>query len=273
MLLLKILYAIVFKYLEGTLKQTLKSIKNHIYVFHVLAILTVLSVGYLFGTSILDNIHLGYLRYKMNDVVAVTNNKGSGGTGWVTKGASGKFVIITNAHVCGVQENGYVYVTYRGDIYLLKVIKLYADHDLCAIQAPESATSGFSIAFYSRYGSRVCTLGHPYLEPNTITCGEYSGSVEMTVLYKQNVSPEECKGKGYELIQADLSLAFFGLQNFCVRHLTAEASSISILPGNSGSPDVNIFGNVVGVAFAANQYGTRSYHVPLSELKKFLGEL
>ncbi len=88
------------------------------------------------------------------------------------------------------------------------------------------------------------------------------------------MSKEECSDETYELIPVnDPTANMFGIDSACVRVLDSQSSSVSILPGNSGSCTVNIYGNVVAVAFAGNEGGTRSYHVPLAALQDFLGSL
>lgn len=211
----------------------------------------------------------------MKDVVIVHNYLGSGGTGWVTT-VKGKTYVITNGHVCGVAVDGMVVVNYRGEDYLVKVIGAWDKHDLCAVEAPPNVTGGFKIASDVVQGEVVYTLGHPYLEPNTITKGELSGLAATRIQIGQNLTPAQCSGEGYELIpsvQINPFLLLGGIENICIRTLTAQASPVTILPGNSGSPTVNIYGNVVAVAYAANEFGTRSYHVPLEFLKEFLGNL
>lgn len=255
----------------------LSFIRRYSPYLQAIAFVALFGIGILFGTGFLDNVHQFYLKHSMKNVVKIQNSKGSGGTGWITSSTkSGKTVIITNAHVCGLAENGYVYVSYNYDRYLLKVITKFDKHDLCAIEAPSTAAKGYRIAANNDYAESVYTLGHPLLEPRSLSKGEYSGTVQVTIMQGMNVDENDCKGEGYQLVPGeqlgDLAL-LFGIKNICIRTLWANASTIVILPGNSGSPDVNIFGHVVGVAFAANEAGTRSYHVPLEYLKEFLGQL
>jgi len=230
--------------------------------------------GAVFGVGILTNIHSAYLRALSHWTVLIHNSKGSGATGFIARGKSNKKYIITNAHVCDLAEDGNVFVYYWGDEYRLKVVKKYPTNDLCAIEAPKSAGLAVNIANNFKEGEAAYAIGHPLLEPLTVTLGELSGPVSISVLIGKNVKPEECTGETYRFI--DLSgtlMGIFGVDNVCVRDLEAEASTVSILPGNSGSAVVNTFGSVIGVAFAANEAGTRSYIVPLSDLKDFLNSL
>lgn len=63
------------------------------------------------------------------------------------------------------------------------------------------------------------------------------------------------------------------IHNAYIRILSRGVVMLTNSAGNSGSPAVNLYGSVVAVAFAANEAGSRSYFVPLSDLKNFLNEL
>ena len=245
--------------------------KNIKYLIAVLSILLVSVVGSVFGTSILNNVHLKYLRYLGKDTVLIRNSTGAGATGFLIKGKSGKYHIMTNGHVCGLQENGKLLATYRGDTYVVNVESKYPFNDLCSISAPGQVSSGFTIAKSREYGESAYSIGHPLLEPLSVAAGELSGPVTVSILVGLNLPKEQCQGVTYEY-KDDLGglAALFGINSACIRHLEAEASTLSIQPGNSGSPVVNIYGHVIAVVFAANESGTRSYLVPLSNLAEFI---
>ena len=263
-----------FLSLKGRISSLLFNLKFILSVHTLIAasVAGFLAFNYFFGYGILENAHLKYMRYLMKDVVLVHNFSGSGGTGWITK-VKDKRYVITNAHVCGLAYDNTIIVNYRGEDYVVTVVKIYPKHDLCAIEAPISAKGGFRIASSTERGESVYTLGHPYLEPHTITKGELSGIVMVSIANRE-MSQKECVGEGYRW--QDLRGTLYelaGIEGMCLRSLISEASPVPILPGNSGSPTVNIYGNVVAVAFAANEPGTRSYHVPIGYIKKFLSEL
>lgn len=243
-------------------------------VLGIVALTAVFTYLAFFGVGIFNNLHSVFLRVLAQGTVLIHNSTGGGATGFIVKGKSGKKYVMTNAHVCGLAEDGKVFVIYRGDEYRLKVIKKYQYNDLCAIEAPLNAGFAVNIARNFVNGESAYAIGHPLLEPTTITLGELSGLVEISIMVATNITKEECSGETYEFIDLAGSFAsIFGIKSACVRHLEAEASSINILPGNSGSAVVNIFGSVIGVAFAANESGTRSYIVPLSDLVDFLNGL
>lgn len=227
-----------------------------------------------FGVSVLNNVHLRYLCGFGEKTVLIHALNGAGATGFLVSGKSGKKYIMTNNHVCELFKSGPVFGTYRGDEYVLDIEKSYPLNDLCAIKAPYTSGKGFKVAKNYTIGNSTYTLGHPQLEPLSLSIGELSETVFITIMKKQNATPEECSGPTYELIEDTNPFGLaLGILNFCVRHLEANTSSMVILPGNSGSPVLDIWGSVVGVVFAANEAGTRSYVVPLSYLQDFLKSL
>lgn len=230
--------------------------------------------GVVFGTSILTNLHNAYIRILGPTVVKLTNAAGtSGATGFVVKGASGKKYIMTNGHVCGLAENGQLVATKNDEQFSVTVSKKYAYSDLCALEARKYLGLAANIASNVSIGETVYAIGHPLLEPTTVTSGEISGNMFVQVVVGENVAPADCSGPTYSLIDTSKSMyALMGINNICVRTINSYASSVPTAPGSSGSPITNIYGSVVAVEFAGNQYG-RSYFVTLEDLKDFLKEL
>lgn len=231
-------------------------------------------LGGMFGVSVLNNVHLRYLRGFGEKTVLIHALDGAGATGFLVAGKSGKKYIMTNNHVCELFKSGPVFGRYREDEYVLDIAKVYPLNDLCAIKAPFLSGRGFTVAKNYTIGNSAYTLGHPKLEPLSLSVGELSEKIIIEIAMKENATAEECSGPTYELV-TDISPIgqAMGIFNVCVRHLEANTSSMIILPGNSGSPVLDIWGSVVGVVFAADEHGTRSYVVPLSYLQDFLKAL
>ena len=144
---------------------------------------------------------------------------------------------------------------------------------ICALFPHQVLLNPHSVSAKSRqYGESAYVIGYPLLEPLTVAVGELSGRVTVSVLVGYNIPQADCSGPTYEYRLNPLA-ALFGIQSACIRHLESDASTLSIQPGNSGSPVVNIYGHVIGVVFAANESGTRSYIVPLSNLLEFVEDL
>ena|SRR3984957_2181833 len=236
----------------------------------------------IFGPSVLNNLHSGYLRKLGNkNVVLLHNSSGAGATGFIVKGKSGTRYVMTNGHVCALEETignkSGIFVVYRGDEYFLQVYKRYQWNDLCAVEAPSTAKDYMKIARSFSLGETATVIGHPQLEPLSIAFGELSDTILVTVAVSKNVTIDQCSGPTYTLHTYDTDLspmyALAGIFSICTRSLEANTSSVVISPGNSGSPILNVWGNVIAVAFAANEFGTRSYSVPLSDLQDFLLQL
>lgn len=226
-----------------------------------------------FGGSFLINTHNLYLRLIGTWAVKIVNSQGSGGSGFVARGKSGNKYIITNAHVCGLAENNMLYALNGDDKFQVQVKKLYVWNDLCAIEAHRPLPKAIRIASGFLIGEQAWVIGYPLLEPRSVTVGELSGEVLVKIPTKPNPKPEECKDPTYSIEKTGGFMEFFGVTSMCIRELQAYAGTISILPGNSGSATVNMWGSAIGVAFAADNRGTRSYYVPLQDLKNFLEEL
>jgi len=194
-------------------------------------------------------------------------NKKGGGTGFLVNAPSGGTYIMTNNHVCGLANSSGT-VLIDGDYYA-HVISHFADHDLCLISNPLNL-QGIDVGDSSRDGENVYVVGHPLLEPRAEIKGQISGTMTATIMLGFNLP---CKGKNERNIETDPDsmLAAFGILNICVRDFEAQATTLNILPGNSGSPVLNRDGKVVGVAFAGREDGPgRGYIVPLKYIKKFL---
>jgi len=203
-----------------------------------------------------------YYDYKGESIVKVvrTSNSNSGGTGFQIKAPSGKLYILTNKHVCQVKDHyGKVRViTSTGDEQLLKVVKEYADHDLCLIE-PFPGLRPLGIAKNIYTAEKVYLIGHPRLAPLTFERGYYRGNKEVTILY--NVSKD--------------NPCLAPMQRIMRCYLTYDSFSFNLISysGNSGSPIIDVYGNVVSVLFAGvNSLANFTYGVPLIDIQEFLDD-
>lgn len=225
----------------------------------------------IYGAILAPEIHNNYLRLEVGEsVVQVLHpTKFGGGTGFAIQGASGKNYIMTNKHVCGVKENGLVRIGLNDNKLFLHKKVIYEDtvHDLCLIEGVEGLAP-LSIGSDQEPGEYMYVVGHPGLRKLTTSVGEYIGR-EKVELLDDVKTRNECKGEVIEL--SPIQQFFYGIEFACLRSYPALATSAVIYGGNSGSPVVNRWGNLIGVAFAGSTQQERdNYIVPLYYVKRIL---
>lgn len=231
------------------------------------------------GALFLDapQLQQSYFNYRVNrnvlKLVKPTNHN-TGGTGFVVKAPSGSVYTMTNAHVCELHDNGYMHAISPGKVnryYSLKIKAVSKDTDLCLLE-PAPGFSGISRADSSYIGERVRAVGHPALLPLSDSSGVLSNFEDVEILYKTNISEADCTGPGFRYISTIGSMldAIFGVQSLCFRTIAAASTNAITFPGSSGSPVVNVFGNLVGVVFAGHRMTNYGYIIPISEVNKFL---
>lgn len=203
-----------------------------------------------------------------NSIVKVTNAEGnSGGTGWVADSLSGK-VIVTNAHVCAVGSGGYARIEGpNGQPYVKKILRQSPQRDLCILEGINAPALALAKSGPNRF-DKLHTIGHPLLNPVTPVDGLFIGSTIGT-FYEQPTGENGGKCEdGAELVQVD---TFFGPMSACQRNEELGMSTLTIFPGNSGSPVLNDDGNVIGVINSAKQ-DNRGMFVPLDYVREMLAQ-
>lgn len=213
-----------------------------------------------------------FLNSKRKYIVALTNIAGtSGGTGFYVKTPSGNTVIMTNNHVCNLAVNNVLIASTLEYNAVVEVITTYLTNDLCILTAPKGISGALHVARSVAEGENIYVLGHPMLMPLSLTKGQISGEQIVAVL--QGYDVPNCYGPTYRKIEADpITKMFTGVNYACVRDTMAVNVTANILPGNSGSPVLNAYGNVVGVAFAGSPGTSRGLIVPLEDVKDFLSD-
>ena len=225
-----------------------------------------------FSAISFPELHHNYIRHKVgNAVVEIVDPDQGGGTGFHVKGKSGHVYIMTNVHICEMSKNDkplLVTTDTLGEMIPRKVLFMSKKHDICLME-PLPGVEGISLASNVDIGEPVTIVGHPHLRPLTVEEGEIISKDSKVTIPKSIVLTEEqkkaCNG---EIISVP---SFFGILDVCVIVDYAYQAKLVAYPGNSGSPVVNKWGNVIGLLFAGNgQAITDSYLVKLDFLKEVL---
>lgn len=232
----------------------------------------VLAGTIVFGAIIAPQLHNHYLRWEVGESVVqvLLPDAIGGGTGFAIKGKSGKEYIMTNKHVCGVADaNGNVRIKSGGKFYTRKVMYRDSVHDLCLIQGIKGLAP-ITIGSNQNVGEYQYVIGHPGLRDLTTSVGEYIGRTTVQLIIEA-ATRQQCDGKVYEL--SPFQQLFMGMEFVCLKSYEALSTSAVIYGGNSGSPVVNVWGNLVGVAFAGSTEQERdNFLVPLRYIKSVLNK-
>lgn len=215
-------------------------------------------------------LHAGFIRnYVGNKTVMITSGR-SGGSGSYVRAKSGKTFILTNKHVCQISNTGMLLVhDLDGKQELRKIIKMSEKYDLCVVDAG-THKKGLFLAESVEIGETIGIVGHPKLQPLTVSRGELIGYRTISVAGRPD-SDGNCSAAGFVIKNEALISILQNVFGFCVsKHYSGQITAYS-RGGSSGSPVVDFFGSIAGVLFAGNRADQfESYIVPLSSVKDFL---
>lgn len=184
-------------------------------------------------------------------IVTPSDNTHTGGTGFLIQTKNQGILVITNRHVCeaGDAANTRHRLIQGDQQFVADQIKKSDLTDLCMIKPPPEVLEGrtpFQLSPVDLVpGEHVKVFGHPYLRPLTESEGYYVNILrERLGMSGTGLSPDR--------------IMLIGRLDFMV------------FPGNSGSPLLNMGGQVSGVIFAMEGATRNGLFIPLSELKRFL---
>jgi len=196
------------------------------------------------------------------------NNGYNGGSGFHVIAPSGRIYILTNAHVCGLRKEGFLDIVVEGSKRKIpkRVIEIYKKHDLCLVEAVQGI-KGIKVAKSISIGDDIAIVGHPKLNPLSVSKGEYIGNTYVNIAYSSTKVFAVDK-------QLESFIKFNPFQNLIrmkIKSMDAFQIKAYAQGGSSGSPVVNFYGNLVSVLFAGTPSDPYdSYSVPLKYIKDFL---
>lgn len=243
-------------------KSTIKNTLKHVFLGVAAILLAVAG----------PDMHQYYLRHSVGkSVVKVSPNGRGGGTGFSMEGASGELYIVTNEHVCSPSKDGYVYVSSdRGFTSRREIVHIDKIHDICLVKG-DKRLPALDLASKPSKGDSHYVIGHPGGRYLTISKGEYIGNSIIQLIDNTAKTPKQCNGTLIEL--NPIEQFFYGVKFICLKSMTTYASSAIAYGGNSGSPAVNAWGNVIGILFAGSrEQNTDNHLVPLHELQRVISQ-
>lgn len=190
----------------------------------------------------------------------------SGGTGFSVKAESGRRYILTNKHICSLaNDRGELKVEFPGlkRRYSRRIIEINENHDLCLVESLPSFRKALSVAKGLERGETVFVVGHPKLYGLTVKEGEYVEEANIMVAVSKGqvkpivINPRKITGGGWSVPK--------------VKNFISSRFNVYSRGGNSGSPIVNLRGEVISVLFAGNRMDVmETYGVPLNYVESFL---
>lgn len=212
-----------------------------------------------------------FAKDKAGSIAMVTRRMGNrtgGGSAFVTVAASGRPVLITNAHVCEIGKSDMsMDVTFDDGSRTIpaRILEIVPEVDLCVLEAPVGHEP-LPIGAPAKEHDPIMVMGHPKLLPLTLEAGHLvkpHGSIELFT----EAGEQECNRIGGKY--GPVPFAWFTIVTCRVAY-DADFISVSIFPGNSGSVVINTRGEVVGVVFASQNNQSMGYMVDVEHLTRVL---
>jgi len=190
----------------------------------------------------------------------------TGGTGFSVKSDSGRAYILTNKHICSLaNEKGELRVEFPGLTrkYSRKIIEVSEKHDLCLVESLPTFKNSLKVSNGVAKGETVFVVGHPKLFGLTVKEGEYIEEAQISVAVS--------KGSLVPIVINHPNNVTGAWQFPKIVTFITSRFNVYSRGGNSGSPIVNLNGDLVSVLFAGNPSDVmETYGVPLNFVKEFL---
>lgn len=199
------------------------------------------------------------------------------GTGFMVRTKAGDIRMVTNSHVCvdngktpSEEADGQLITRRLDDGRRLHVLKFDPVNDLCltSFDGPATSESPLSIAGEAAQdGDDIYVIGHPWAGTKTLASGTQMSQLKLLLAEGpySSVKPEYAR-------YCTPEFRFYSLlEPACVIYRSTDRLDIVIRPGNSGSPIMNGFGNVVGVVWGWHTSDDKGLGVTYAALKELLG--
>lgn len=204
--------------------------------------------------------------YIRDRVLLLHNSQGSCSAVEV-KSPLGKVYTLSAAHCSDLAVNGYIEgQDEKGDSKPLKIIKIDFAHDLLLLEGfdDKSVNVAGSIKIHDIVYTITHGHGHGHGMPSYRTDGELLMEDEITIeapLFDEESITDCGKKKNHELVLGEYGYA-------CRFKYNIVYSTASVIPGSSGGPALNEYGDLIGIVSATD--GFFSALIPLADVQAFL---
>lgn len=212
--------------------------------------------------------------YKILIVSKEKNEPVGSGTGWVAENKDGQIRIVTNSHVCispmGVPTDEIPFSTklQLEDGRPLKqyIWDPYADICILSIEGDSSKEIPLHLAKEaSKPRDPLIVIGHPRGGPLSATIGYRIDSALIPMEWMDRAEVEEAGEAGNCVV-----MPFATYESKCLYFRLSDTLQVYIQPGSSGSPVINMDGEVEEMIWGMLTMQNVTLSVPLSRLQQYL---
>lgn len=193
------------------------------------------------------------------------------GTGWVALNKEGQVRIVTNSHVCVDNDTevslevGVLTKNRLEDGRALKKIIFDPFADICVLEIQGDTSKEVALKLSqepAKMRDPVYAIGHPLGGPLKLTIGY---KVDDTIIPTSFYDIEQIIGYGEQS-----SCLPVPNSSVCLYFRLSDTYKMFIQPGNSGSPILDMDGNVVGMVWGYQPISGKGLGVTHGQLKRYL---